>query len=203
MPRRSSAQVAASRAAILRTAVAEASVRGFEAASIGHLAEATGMSKSGLIRHFGDKERLQIATLEAGIEVFVTEVWRVAEREPPGLPRLLALCDAWLDFFRREVLPGGCLLTTAIVEYDARSGPVQEVVARTMRRWLAALEREIGVAADAGQLPADVEPADLAFELNALASAASTHHLLSGDPAVFERARRSMRRALGAGDERG
>jgi AcrR family transcriptional regulator len=192
MPRRSRDQVAASRAAILEASVAQASVRGFEAASIGSLATSLGMSKSGVVGHFGDKEQLQLATLEAGIEQFVAEVWRPVERaHPPGTERLLALCDAWTAFHERGTLPGGCLLTTASVEFDARPGPVRDAVALAMRRWLGLIEREA-----AALEPSAGDPADVAFTLNALASAASTAFLLHGDPAVFARARRLMRAAV-------
>jgi hypothetical protein len=67
-----------------------------------------------------------------------------------------------------------------------------------MRRWLDALEREAVIAIEAGDLPADADPADVAFELNALAAAASYGFQLWRDPEVFARARRSMRRVLGA-----
>ena len=60
------------------------------------------------------------------------------------------------------------------------------------------LEREVALAVDAGELPADTEPADVAFELNALAAAASYGFQLWRDPEVFTRARRSMRQAVGA-----
>jgi hypothetical protein len=89
-------------------------------------------------------------------------------------------------------------LTTATVEFDARPGPLRDAVAETMKRWHGALEREARIAAEAGELPPGADPADVAFELNALAAAASYGFQLSRDPEVFERARRSMRRALGA-----
>ena len=110
---------------------------------------------------------------------------------------MLALCESWLSYHEREVMPGGCFLTTATIEYDARPGPLRDAVAATMRQWLATLEREAAVAIEAGELPADTDPADLAFELNALAAAASYGFQLSRDRSVFDRARRSMRRALG------
>lgn len=197
MPRRSVADVAESRAAILRTAVEEVSVRGFESASIGQLASTLGMSKSGLIRHFGDKEQLQIATFAAGVELFTERVWRRVADERPGIARLLALCDAWLDFHAAETLPGGCLMTTAVVEFDARAGPVHETVAETMRLWGAVLERDAARAVADGDLPADAVPADVAFALNALASSASTTYCLHGDAEVFAQARRVMHRTLG------
>jgi hypothetical protein len=66
-----------------------------------------------------------------------------------------------------------------------------------MRRWLDVLEREAAVAIDAGELAADTDPADTAFELNALAAAASYGFQLWREREIFERARRSMRRVLG------
>ena len=121
-----------------------------------------------------------------------------AARETPGLPRLLAVCDGWLDYHRREVMPGGCFLTTATIEYDARPGPLRDAIAATMERWLGALEREAAVAVEAGDLPADADPGDVAFQLNSLAAAASYGFHLWRDPEVFARARRSMWRVLGA-----
>ena len=58
------------RAVILRAALRHASVAGYDALTIGLLAEQTGMSKSGLFAHFGSKEELQIATLDEAVRRF-------------------------------------------------------------------------------------------------------------------------------------
>jgi AcrR family transcriptional regulator len=198
MPRRSAEAVAETRAAVTGAAVDRASIDGLEGLTIGGLADEVAMRKSSVFSLFGSKEELQLATLEAAIEQFTDEVWGPVVDERPGLERLLALCDSWLAYHEREVLPGGCFLTTATVEFDARPGPLRDAVADAMRRWLRVLEGEVARAIDAGELPADTEPADLAFQLNALAAAASYGFQLTRDPAVFARARRSMHRALGA-----
>jgi AcrR family transcriptional regulator len=198
MPRRSAAAVAETRSAVTVAAVDRASVDGLEGLTIGGLAGEVEMRKSSVFSLFGSKEGLQRATLEAAIQQFRDEVWDPVAAEPPGLTRLLALCDSWLSYHEREVLPGGCFITTATVEFDARPGPLRDAVAETVKRWLGALEREAGLAIEAGELPPGTDPADIAFELNALAAAASYGFQLSRDPEVFERARRSMRRALGA-----
>ncbi|MGZ5320238.1 MAG: TetR/AcrR family transcriptional regulator [Solirubrobacterales bacterium] len=197
MPRRSLAAVAETRAAVTGAAVNRASVEGLEGLTIGGLADEVAMRKSSVFSLFGSKEELQRATLDAAVRQFTEEVWAPVQDERPGLPRLLALCESWLSYHRREALPGGCFLTTATVEFDARPGPLRDAVAAVMRRWLGVLEREVALVVEAGELPADIEPADVAFELNALAAAASYGFKLSGDPEVFSRARRSMRRALG------
>jgi AcrR family transcriptional regulator len=198
MPRRSAAAVAETRSAVTDAAVDRASVEGLGGLTIGGLAGEVAMRKSSVFSLFGSKEELQLATLEAAIEQFTVEVWGPVADEPPGRARLLALCESWLAYHEREVMPGGCFLTTATVEFDARPGPLRDEVAKTMDRWLRALEREVAIAVEADELPADTEPADVAFELNALAAAASYGFQLTRDREVFERARRSMRRALGA-----
>jgi AcrR family transcriptional regulator len=198
MPRRSLADVAETRAAVTQAAVERASVEGLEGLTIGALAGETEMRKSSVFSLFGSKRELQLAALEAAVEQFTDEVWSPVAGEPPGLPRLLALCDSWLDYHRREVMPGGCFLTTATIEYDARPGPLRDAIAATMDRWLGVLEREARIAVEAGDLSADTDPADIAFQLNALAAAASYGFQLRRDPEVFARARRSMRRVLGA-----
>jgi AcrR family transcriptional regulator len=198
MPRRTATAVAETRAAVTDAAVDRASVDGLEGLTIGGLAGEVEMRKSSLFSLFGSKEELQRATLEAAIDQFRDDVWGPVADQPPGKARLLALCDSWLAYHQRESLPGGCFLTTATVEFDARPGPLRDEVAKTMDRWLHTLEAEVAVAVDAGELSADTEAADVAFELNALAAAASYGFQLTRDPEVFERARRSMRRALGS-----
>jgi len=196
VPRRAAAAVAETRAAVTEAAVDQASVEGLEGLTIGGLAAEVAMRKSSLFSLFGSKQELQLATLDAAIEQFVDEVWGPAADEAPGLARLLALCDSWLAYHEREVLPGGCFLTTATIEFDARPGPLRDAVGSAMDRWLGVLQREVAIAVDAGELPPGTEPADIAFQLNALASAASYGFQLSRDREVFARARRSMRRAL-------
>ena len=198
MPRRSTAAVVETRAAVTQAAVDRASVEGLDGLTIGRLAGEVAMRKSSVFSLFGSKQELQLATLEAAIEGFTNQVWGTAADERPGLPRLLALCESWLSYHERESLPGGCCLTTATVEFDARPGPLRDAVALAMKRWFGVLEREVAFAIEAGALPDDTEPADVAFQLNALASAASYGFQLSRDPEVFMRARRSMRRAVGA-----
>jgi AcrR family transcriptional regulator len=198
MPRRSAAAVAETRATVMEAAVDRASVEGLEGLTIGGLAGEIEMQKSSLFSLFGSKEELQLATLQAAVQQFRDEVWEPVADEQPGLARLLALCDSWLAYHQREVLPGGCFLTTATIEFDARPGPLHDAVAGSIETWLGVLEREVARAIDAGELPSDFEPADVAFQLNALAAAASYGFQLTRDPEVFARARRSMRRVLGA-----
>src|SRR5438552_350907 len=196
MPRRTAAAVADTRADVLDVAVRRASIDGLEGLTIGRLAEEVAMSKSGLHGLFGSKEDLQVATFETAVEHFTREVWQPVARREPGLPRTLALVDRWLAYHRRRALPGGCFVTTATIEFDARPGPLRDAVARARRQMHGVLESDIRTAVEAGDLPAGTDPADTAFALYAIASAASQAIQLD-EPGASARARRCMLDVLG------
>jgi len=197
MARRSASAVAVSRNVVIEAAVDRASVDGLGGITIGRLAGELSMSKSGLIGRFGDKEALQRAVLAAAIDRFVDSVWRPAQRFEPGLPRLEAIVEAWIDHLRDAVFPGGCFVTTASVEYDARPGALHDDVSAAVSGWLRTLEAEARAAHEAGDLPADRDPADVALELHSLASGGGVVGRLLGDAHALERIRLAMRRALG------
>lgn len=196
MPRRSRAAAAATRAQIVDHAVHVASTEGLEGLTIGRLAGDVGMSKSGVIGHFGTREALQLAALDRAIDRFRREVWEGVAGEPEGLPRLHALADAWIGHLERGVFPGGCFLTAASLEFDDRPGPVRDRVADTMRLWLRVVARDARVAIEAGDLPPEPDAEQLAFELNAIAMAANWGARLHRDEAAFARGRAAAERLL-------
>lgn len=202
MPRRSAEDVANSRSTAVEAAIDLASIEGLEGITIGRLATSLSMSKSGLIGRFGDKQALQRAVLDAAVERFTANVWRPAANLAPGRPRLAAIVDAWIAHLREGVFPGGCFVTTVSVEYDARPGALRDEVAAVVRRWLDMLERELRAAQAAGDLPADRDPADVAFELHSLASGGGVAGRLLDDEDALARTRAAMRRALGMPDDR-
>src|SRR5215216_288519 len=105
MPRRSAADARNTRDAIVGRAVDVASLEGLEGITIGRLATDLHMSKAGVIGHFGSKEALQLAALDAATEVFRSEVWQPAAEARPGRERLEAICDAWVNYLARGTFP--------------------------------------------------------------------------------------------------
>lgn len=181
---------------ILDHAVDRASREGLEGLTIGVLAEALDMSKAGVFAHFGSKEELQLATIEAAREAFVREVGLPALAAPEGLPRLQVLCARWMDY--AETLSGGCFFSAASTEFDNRPGPVRDRVAAIMREWLDALEGAIGDARARGHLKPDVDERQLAFELHALELGANWARQLFRDGDATRRAREAQRQRLDA-----
>jgi AcrR family transcriptional regulator len=107
-----------SRNAILRTAAQLATVEGIGGLSIGRLAEAVGMSKSGLFAHFGSKEELQLATIAAAHVFFDEQVIDPALEAPTGIDRLHALVENYLKHIQDGVYPGGCFFASVTPELD-------------------------------------------------------------------------------------
>jgi AcrR family transcriptional regulator len=180
-----------SRAAILDAATRLATVQGLDGLSIGLLAEHIGMSKSGLYAHFGSKEELQLATIDAASEIFVREVIEPA-RAAEGAARLDALSDSFLSYLERRVFPGGCFFAAAQAELDTHPGPVREKLREASGRWLDYVERQVRGAQEMGELRADEDPAQLAFEIDAMLKMATAVFVLHDDASALERARRGV-----------
>jgi AcrR family transcriptional regulator len=196
VPRRSNADALRTREAIIGQAVQTASVEGLEGVTIGGLAGDLGMSKAGVIGHFGNKADLQRAALVQAQAIFTDQVWGPAADRAPGLERLRAICDAWVAHLVDCPFEGGCFMTTASTEWDARHGELREDVRAGMERWRKALRREARTAVEAGELSADTDPDQIAFELLAIAMGLNQAIQLLDDRRAADLARRAMRRVL-------
>jgi AcrR family transcriptional regulator len=196
MERRRRADGERTREAILREAVSLATLDGLEGLSIGNLAAALDMSKSGVYAHFGSKQELQLATVDEAERIMQAEVIEPALDAAPGLPQLVALCDAFFAHLTRRIFPGGCFLAGAVLEMGCRPGPVREHVAAFQGRFTAMIRQNIVTAMEQHELDDD-DPDALTFELSGIILAANANFVLRDDPAALDMARHVVRRRLG------
>jgi AcrR family transcriptional regulator len=180
------------RRAILRRAMQIASVDGLDRLSLAGLAADLDMSKSGLFAHFGSKEELQLSTLRAARRVFSDLAVEPAQAKPEGIERLAALTGSWLDYIDTEAFEGGCLFMQAAAEFDARPGPVRDLVAESMGLWLAVLADQVRIAIARGELVADTDPEQLAWELHAFGLGLNWDRQLNASSAALGRTRTAM-----------
>lgn len=185
------------RRAILARAADIASAEGLEGLSIARLAADLDLSKSGLFAHFGSKEDLQLATVEAARKVFMVQVVLPALEEPKGLRQVWAACTNRLDYMG-TAFSGGCFFYTADAEFDARPGRVRDRLAEIRREWLMWLEGLLDEAVALGELAPGLRPADLAFQLDAFGLSANGDARLQGDDAPIVRARAVTLQVLSA-----
>ena len=175
------------RSAIFRAAASLATVDGLEGLSIGNLATAIGMSKSGLYEHFASKQELQLATVQEAGRIFADEVVQPALAAPAGLAQLAAVCEAFFEHLQRRTFPGGCFFAGAALEMGTRPGPVKESVAAFQAGFVDLLRGFAATAIAQHELPAGEDPDRLAFELNGIILATDANFVLHDNPAVLQR----------------
>jgi AcrR family transcriptional regulator len=182
-------KAASTRSTILECAVDLASTEGLEGLTIGRLARELGMSKSGLFAHFGSKEELQLATIDAAAQRFFSAVIAPAQQAEEGHARLAAYCERYLDYLQHEVFAGGCFWAASAMEFDDRPGAVRDAVRAGVAGWLGEIQRQAVIAG----VPA---PDELAFEIYSLGLGANACSRLLGDARAFDRARLAIERRM-------
>ena len=155
------------KSAIVDVALRMAAQVGLEGLSIGALADAMQMSKSGVFAHFGSREELQISVVREYYARFASEVFQSAMALNRGLPRLRALFDHWMRVTSAE-LDSGCIFISGAVEFDDRPGPVRDALIEAVTAWQDAMERAVAQARDEGHLVADADERQITFEIHAL-----------------------------------
>jgi len=176
------------RVVILDEALKIASKLGLEGLTIGSLADATGMSKSGLFAHFGSREELQLAVLEHAAQRYGERVFVPVLKIDRGLPRLRALFERWLDWALESGLPGGCIMISAAAEYDDRPGPIRDAVIANQHRGNAITQKAVRLAIEEGHLSPETDPEQISFEMLGIVLASHNHRRLLGDKEARKRA---------------
>jgi AcrR family transcriptional regulator len=194
VPQPATSKGAATREAILDRAYMIAASAGLEGLSIGPLADAVNMSKSGVFAHFGSREVLQLAVLDLAAERFGEHTLIPALGQPRGLPRLRALLANWFDWLRRD--RGGCLVLTAASEYDDRPGPLRDRMIHHHLRLRQMVSRAVAMAVESGELRADLDPEQAAFELNTIALAVQHDMAISDPDSAIARGERMLEHLL-------
>lgn len=180
------------RAAVLDRTLLLASVDGLDGLSLARVADALGLSKSGLFAHWRSKEALQLAVVEHAREQWIAEVTRPARAAPPGLRRLWATHDRRMTFYETGRLPGGCFFANAYFEFNARPGALRERLAAELADWLrflAALARD---AVELGEVRAGTDPVVLAHLTDSLGISAAMQTPVLGAQTSCGHSRRAL-----------
>jgi AcrR family transcriptional regulator len=181
-----------SRDAILRTAAQLVTVEGIGGLSISRLAEAVGMSKSGLFAHFGSKEELQLATIEAATALYDEQVVDPALAAATGIERLNGLVENFMQHVEAGVYPGGCFFASVIPELDTHPGAVRDSALAFMGSWLGHIEKAIRDAQAEGAIDPAADPEQLLFEVEAAMMLANAMFVIAQEPTPLVRARRMI-----------
>ena len=194
--RRSRSDGERSREAILRAAAGLATVEGITGLSLGRLADAVGMSKSGLFAHFGSKEDLQLATIDTACGIYREVVVAPALAAESGLARLRALAERFLEHVEESVFPGGCFFASVAAKVDTHPGPVRDLALEFVAEWFGTLRQAVVDAQAEGEIDPAEDADQVAFEVNAYLLLANAQFVANGDPRALNRARVAIDRCL-------
>ncbi len=186
------------RQTILETALSLASEVGLEGLTIGHLALALNLSKSGLFAHFQSKDGLQLQLLDFAALRFVEIVIRPSMDSPPGESRLRKMFENWLAWPKVETLPGGCFFVAAATELDDRPGPLRDRLVELQVRWLGVLAESARQAVAEGEFRPEIDGEQFAHDVYGVMLAYHHASRLLRDPKAKNRARTAFE-ALVAG----
>ena len=175
------------RQAIVDQALELVSTVGLDKLTIGALAGATGMSKSGLFAHFNSKEQLQLHVLAEARQRFIEIVIAPALQKPRGEARLRAIFESSMKQWEDE-LPGGCIFHAVSAELDDRPGPARDYLIEIQRDYADTLRRAAEIAIEEGEFRKDLDLDQFVFELGSITAAYHHFGRLLGDPAAERRA---------------
>jgi AcrR family transcriptional regulator len=132
----------ATRLRVIDEAARQAALKGLTGVSLGDLAEAVGISKSGLFKHFESKDAMQRAVVEQVMDHFAQFVWGPAEELEHGRARLELIFDRWLDWAEHEWPKCGCPITAFSVELDDQPGELRDFFQTRLQGWRKTVVRE-------------------------------------------------------------
>ncbi|MEE8483119.1 MAG: TetR/AcrR family transcriptional regulator [Nitrospinota bacterium] len=179
------------RSAILKNALDVAGENGLELLTIGKLADALEMSKSGLFAHFKSKENLQLDVLDYAAEIFTQKVLVPAVKKPRGITRIRAIVNNWLEW-TNSGLPGGCFFISTSIEYDDRHGKIRDHLLGMQKKWINALAFAAKLAVEEGQFKKKADCGQFAYELFSIM--AGYHHFkrMLGDAKAEQRVKKAF-----------
>lgn len=157
-------------ATLLEAGLRALSVAGLSGVTLGRLATAAGLSKSGLFAHFRSKQQLEIELLDEAVRRARAHVVEPAMEVPEGLP-------------------GGCPVAAALFELDDLDGEVRDHMAALEREWRALLEALVARAVDLRHLRAGTDAAQVVWELCGIYLSHHASLRFHRDAAADERAR--------------
>jgi AcrR family transcriptional regulator len=178
---------------ILNTALKIVGREGIEGLTIGLLAKAVGMSKSGLFAHFGGKDQLQLAVLQMATRRFVDLVLRPAFTEPRGEPRIQAMFSIWLDHLNEtDTIPGSSILIAASTELDERPGPLRDFVQQTQKDLIKNIEKSARMAVEENHFRKDLDVGHFAWSLYSSVLGFYHYKKMLEDPKAEEHLKRAF-----------
>jgi len=145
--------------------------------TIGELAKASKLSKSGLYAHFGSKENLQVSIVDYASEIFRVKVVKDVSKALDPIDRLTALVYRWLNWYEGHAK--NCIFLSATIEFNERVGPVRDALHSQINRWVNYLEDITDQAISNQSFRADADSQQFVYEVYSLFLGSQKYYWMS------------------------
>jgi TetR/AcrR family transcriptional repressor of nem operon len=126
--------------------------RGYEATSIQHLVERTGIQRGSLYGAFGDKRALFLAAIEHYDRVMTAKLLATLDAPGSGLGAIRRFFRLKVDAAQERSRPRGCLVTNSATELASRDRRTASRIGATLGRIEAAFYRAVIRGQQAGEI---------------------------------------------------
>lgn len=148
---------------LLGAAFSEMYTNGYTAASVDRILEASGVTKGALYHHFGSKKALAQAVIDGMIREMVVESWLVPLGESTNaIDGIQACIRGQMEQLTPERIACGCPLNNLAQELSASDEDFRGQIDEVYGQWRGAIQEALERGREAGDVRADVNPADVA-----------------------------------------
>lgn len=183
---------------ILNRGMLQSSQHGLADISIGSVSKLSGLSRTGVISHFKNKDDMQIAILQYAEAQFIEQVIKPSRKER-AFEQFTALFDLWVNWTTRVFHDKrtSCPFIKAVVEYEHRdASPVKEHVFKQQAELIRFLAYLVDTSQQQGDIPKTLVPQEVALELYSLYVGLSIATSLSPESGGETAIRQTLQRAL-------
>jgi len=110
---------------------------------------------------------------------------------------VMALSEAFFQHLARRVFPGGCFFATVAAQLAPRPGRARDRVSKLQEEWIGQFIAALRQACDDGEIPANADLDQLAFEITAMLFRANFAWIMTENERVLNQARVGIRGVLG------
>jgi TetR/AcrR family transcriptional repressor of nem operon len=160
--------------------------RGYEATSIQHLVERTGIQRGSLYGAFGDKRALFLAAIEHYDRVMTAKLLATLDAPGSGLGAIRRFFRLKVDAAQERSRPRGCLVTNSATELASRDRRTASRIGATLGRIEAAFHRAVIRGQQAGEIDPERDARALARFLTSSAQGLSVMAKASPERAPLE-----------------
>lgn len=180
------------RAEIVRRSAELMNARGFLAAPLSAVIEATGIQKGGLYRHFASREALAHEAFDYAVSRVRDRFLAAIEGHDDACDRLLAMLTSFNGQTHELPLPGGCPIMNTAIEADHADPALRDRAAAAMAAWHDLIVRIVSAGIRDGQVRRGVPAPEVAsFFIASIEGAVMLTHL-HGSPSHWQAVRRQL-----------